>query len=240
MFKSSFLIDMIRKNISLEDEELKKIEKIVLKHNGNFSAAIREIIDVSSGYIDDSGNFRNIENTKNAYEGFLIPKKLFKWFLTLTEGSLPDHDTIVSINEKSDIQKESDLRGIISLCDELSVSHKIEIDDSEEITSIRIELGGERLTTEFMASISSSYMGYNGYILESISKHASHISIKFNKGGSYEDIRDSLIKNFGYRHIIMQEIFDKPVFWNNIIHSTIEWSDLQRYKYPKMYNQRRY
>ncbi|MDY6930621.1 MAG: hypothetical protein SVJ22_01730 [Halobacteriota archaeon] len=231
---------MIRKNISLDDGELKKIEKVVLKHNGNFSAAIREIIDASSSFIDDSGNFKHIENTKNDYEGFLIPKKLFKWFLALTEGSLPDHDTIFSINEKGDIQKVSDLGGITSLCDELSVSYKIEIDDCEEITSIKTELGGERLATEFMANILSSYMGYNGYILEGVSKHASNISLIFNKGGSYEEIRDSLIKNFGFRHIILQEIFDKPVFWNNIINSTIEWSDLQRYKYPKMYNQRRY
>ena len=36
----------VRKNISLENVHLKKLEPLVQKHNGNFSAAMREIIDL--------------------------------------------------------------------------------------------------------------------------------------------------------------------------------------------------
>jgi hypothetical protein len=36
----------IRKNISLETGHLQKLEPLVRKHNGNFSAAMREIIDL--------------------------------------------------------------------------------------------------------------------------------------------------------------------------------------------------
>ena len=231
---------MIRKNISLDEEHLKKIEPIVLKHNGNLSAAVREIIDVSNIFINDFDDLESIKDIKRDYEGVLIPKKLFDWFLTLTEGCLPDHDTIESLNEKCEIQTISDISSIISLYEGLSVSHKIEFDEGEGITSVRVELSGERLETEFMANITASYIGDNGYILSDVSKHASFISLTFEKRGSYEEIRDSLIKNFGFRHIIIQEIFDKPVFWNNVISSTMEWSDLQRHKFPKIYNQRKY
>lgn len=34
-----------RKNISISDEELEHISKLVKKHQGNFSSAIREMID---------------------------------------------------------------------------------------------------------------------------------------------------------------------------------------------------
>lgn len=234
---------MIRKNISLDEEDLKKIEPIVHKHNGNLSAAIREIIDVSNIFLndfDDLDDLESIKDLKKDYEGVLIPKKIFYWFLTLAEGCLPDHDTIESLNEKCEIHAISDISSIISLCEGLSVGHKIDFDEGEEITSVRVELSGERLETEFMANITSSYMGDNGYILSDVSKHASFISLTFEMGGSYEEIRDSLIKNFGFRHIIMEEIFDKPVFWNNVIGSTMEWSDLQRHKFPKIYNQRKY
>jgi len=44
---------MIRKNISLYEEDMKKIGRIAEKHEGNLSAAMREIIEFGRMYRGD-------------------------------------------------------------------------------------------------------------------------------------------------------------------------------------------
>ena len=256
---------MIRKNISLEKDDLKKIESIVDKHEGNLSAAIREVINFADYAINNFGDLESVKKIDGSTDGVVFPKGILVWLLIQTEGCLPDFKTIDSITEQCEIEKKKDvscnLSCMVGLCEKLSVEYEIKFDNKAKYDKvpghdngqkdknphgIEIDLHGERLQTEFIAKIISCILGTScilgerrNYILSNVSKHASFISMRFDQGGSYEDIRETLIKYFGNRHVMTQEIFDKPVFWNNVITSTMEWSDIQKHKYPKIYDQKR-
>ncbi|MDY6965923.1 MAG: hypothetical protein SVM80_08150 [Halobacteriota archaeon] len=230
---------MIRKNISLEKDDLKKIEPIVDKHNGNLSAAIREIIGFADDALKNFGDINSAKNFERATNGVVISKGILNWLLEQTEGCLPDYEAIDRITERCDTKNGIDFSCIMNMCDELTVDHKIEF-DQENPSSINVELNGKRLQTEYVAKIISCILAEKRYILSDVSKHASSISLKLDKEGSYEEIREKLLKHFGDRHVMMQEILDKPVYWNNVIISTTEWSDIQKYKFPRIYIQKKY
>ena len=235
---------MIRKNISLEKDDLKKIEPIVIKNRGNVSAAIREIINFTDYVTNNIGDIESIKKFYKSTKGVTIPKGILRWFLIQTEGCLPDFEVIDSITETCTMTKRTDLscslECISDLCNELSVKYSFEPDKKSDPNYINIDLHGEKLETECTAKIVSCILGEKGYILSGVSKHTSFISLKLSKGGIYEDIREELLKHFGDRHVILQEILDKPVFWNNVITSIIDWSVIQKHKFPMIHNQKKF
>src|SRR5659263_775801 len=68
-------IMIVTRHISLDNDCLAKMEPYVEKHKGNFSAAIREIID-RAGKNSELENISTIDDT------------LFKWMLNETDGLL--------------------------------------------------------------------------------------------------------------------------------------------------------
>ena len=84
---------MIRtKHISLDDDCLKRIEPFVHKHGGNFSAAIREMIERAEETLPDSS--------------IIVDEALFDWLLNETRGRLiPDSvlDMIIDPSLNSNI-----------------------------------------------------------------------------------------------------------------------------------------
>jgi hypothetical protein len=121
---------------------------------------------------------------------------------------------------------------------------EVDADDKRNPSEVAIRVSGERTHVEFVAKIISCFLAENkGLAVEDVSRHATSITVKLKKGGEmkkemeedYKKMRDSLIKHFGERHVMMQEIQDKPKFWNSMINATAKWSDVQRYKYPRIY-----
>ena len=47
---------VVRKNISLEQTHLKKLDSLILKHKGNLSAAIRDAIDITDASLKRYGS----------------------------------------------------------------------------------------------------------------------------------------------------------------------------------------
>src|SRR3990167_2927145 len=67
------------KNISLDDECIKKMESLVSRHQGNFSAAIRELIDSSQRSV--------LPERASAVDEIIL-----NWLLNETDGRLiPDN-----------------------------------------------------------------------------------------------------------------------------------------------------
>ena len=79
--------------------------------------------------------------------------------------------------------------------------------------------------------------------MDDVFRHTTFTTVKLKKvavggrgsEGDYKKVQDSLIKHFGKRHVMMQEILSKPKFWNSMIDATAKWSDVQRHKYPRIY-----
>ena len=96
-----------RKTVSLSEEDLQKLNPVLKKHNGNFSAAVRELIALGDVMIH---RFSTVENAvrelhpkkslpqelvENRY-GIILPYSFVQWGLRLSEGFLPPKGSLVT------------------------------------------------------------------------------------------------------------------------------------------------
>ncbi|KYK34491.1 MAG: response regulator [Theionarchaea archaeon] len=96
-----------RKTLSLSEGDIQKLEPMLKKHKGNFSAAVRELIDLGGVMISRFGSIDNAvqelhprkslpqELVENRY-GVVLPYSLVQWGLRLLEGFLPPQSTLVT------------------------------------------------------------------------------------------------------------------------------------------------
>jgi hypothetical protein len=231
---------MIRKNISLYDEDLKKIGGLIEKHEGNLSAAMREIIDFVDFMLWKFSSLEEAKKIEKRTRGIYIPNEMMNWFLTYTSECLLDDDAVGSLEEIHSIESVSDLAEIAGII--CSVKIQVDTDDDRNPSEVTIRLTGERTHTEFVAKIMGCFLAENkGLAVEDVFRHTTFTTVKLKKyeGGksesNYKKMRESLIKHFGGRHVMMQEVLNKPQFWNSMINATSDWGDVQRYKYPKIY-----
>ncbi|MCX9084616.1 MAG: hypothetical protein OIN87_07465 [Candidatus Methanoperedens sp.] len=97
----------VRKNISLENIHLKKLEPLVQKHNGNFSAAMREIIDLIDIMTKDPAAVNGlIDGLKTDYN---LTENVFYWLIKQARGRLIDPEYLNSIIDPAKIVLLSDL-----------------------------------------------------------------------------------------------------------------------------------
>ena len=231
---------MIRKNISLYEEDMKKIAKIVERHEGNLSAAMREIIDFVDFMLRKFGSFEEARKIEKRVKGVCLPYGMLNWFLTYTNECLPDEAAAGSIEEICAIESVSDLAEIAGMG--LPIELNVTANDERNPSEVEVKITGERMYTEFVAKTIACFLaGSRGMEVEEVSQHATSITVRMKRAGNtntesdYKRVRNSLIKYFGARHIMMQEILNKPRFWNDMINATAEWGDVQRYKYPQIY-----
>jgi hypothetical protein len=78
---------MIRRNISLYEEDMKKIEGIVEKHEGNLSTAMREIIDFVDFMLRKFDSLEEAKKIGREIKGVCIPDTILNWFLTYTKAT---------------------------------------------------------------------------------------------------------------------------------------------------------
>ena len=231
---------MIRKNISLYEEDMKKIAKIVEKHEGNLSAAMREIIDFVDFMLRKFGSLEEARKIEKRKKGVCLPYGMLNWFLTYTSECLPDEAGAGSIEEICAIESVSDLAELAGMG--FPIELNVTANDERNPSEVEVKIIGERVYTEFVAKTIACFLaGSMEMEVEDVSQHATSITVRMKRAGNtnterdYKRMRNSLIKYFGARHIMMQEILSKPRFWNDMINATAEWEDVQRYKYPRIY-----
>jgi CheY-like chemotaxis protein len=96
-----------RKTFSLTKSDMLKLDPLLEKHNGNFSAAIRELIALGDEMSSRFGSLENAlremhpkkslqqELVENRY-GIILPYALMQWGLRLLEGFLPPKGSLVT------------------------------------------------------------------------------------------------------------------------------------------------
>lgn len=86
---------IVRKNISLTEEYLKKLEPLKQKHKGNLSAVFRDIIDIADAVLNDPDSAKQLisqlKKEQNLTSSTLI------WALQNTAGRLPDEEIVRTI-----------------------------------------------------------------------------------------------------------------------------------------------
>lgn len=211
----------IRKNISLEKGHLQKIEPLVLKHNGNFSAAMREIIDLIDTMIKEPDTLnRIIDGLKVDYN---LTEMGVYWLIKQARGRLIDPEILNNIIDPAKIVQLSDLEKYV---DEMTSGGcwqtKIKIDGNDNNvnpSSVRVTLTGNSVyKMEFIGGMISSFLvkQKNQEIL-SIKKMSNSMIINFRKQENTNLAVQSLYNYFGNMEDITSEISRKPDFWKCII-----------------------
>jgi len=241
---------VVRKNISLEPNYLKKLEPLTSKHNGNLSAAIRDAIDVAEvslhryGSIEEAiskivsykkdltGREESIESGKN----ILLSRPIFRWMLEFTKGILLENElfeevldplkiiTISELDKKiNEISRESGWNCQISLfC----------MDDINPTTATVTIAGDNEYYRDFVAQLVVMFLTNNkGLDIDVVHKRATstRIDLKCREKGTQPVVANEY---FGYLKDMMREFKSREEFWKNIveIYSSVNYNMVSLYK----------
>lgn len=202
---------IVTRHISLDNDCLQKMEPYVEKHKGNFSAAIREIID-KAGKNSELENISTIDDT------------LFKWMLNETDGLLvPDNvldDMIDPLLMNSMGKLEDYLKNKFNEL-EWNVDFSMKYDNDTLPQELLIEIKGAPQKIRFIARMLSQFLVNN-----SAEKSPLEISSVFNMDGgirvelsksSKKEGTDSLVESFGGLNRVITAIKSRPAFWKSVI-----------------------
>jgi predicted hydrocarbon binding protein len=202
---------IVTKHISIDKECVEKLKPQLERHNGNFSAAIRDIID---------------RNGKSVFpdNSSAIDTPLFIWMLAEVEGILiPDHilDELIDpilINSIKNLEEclNSRFKEL-----EWDIGIEFKYDNNTFPSGILIEIRGETNKIRAVACILSQYMVKNslGKIpleIMSVFNLNEAIKVEFVKSNK-KDAQNSLFTFFGQREEMIKGINSRPDFWRSIV-----------------------
>lgn len=201
---------MIRtKHISLDDECIKRMEPFINRHQGNFSAAIREIINLSEHPTPENS--------------CVVDESLFRWLLEEANGRLIPENIIDIIIDPLLIKNMDQLNRYINRrLNELNwkITLNIKYDDVSSPSRISIGIIGASYKINVIALILSQFIIKNSlspFKIISFADLGNDIKIELSKAVNNKEARDSLITFFGDFEDIAQAAKSHPAFWKCIV-----------------------
>jgi len=211
----------VRKNISLEKGHLRKLEPLVQKHKGNFSAAMREIIDLIDTMAKHPEAVNNlIDGLKTDYN---LTENVVYWLIKQARGRLIDPEHLNSIIDPAKIVLLSDLEKYIDdMTNGVSWQTQIKIEDYDDNvfpSHVKVTLSGNsNYKMEFLGGMISSFLViHKKQEIISVKKMSNKITVNFRKQSNMNLARQSLINFFGDMEDISSEILKKQEFWKCIV-----------------------
>ncbi len=226
---------IIRKNITIENTQLKKLEPLINKNEGNLSAAIREAIDISDIVLRHYGTVEKVlsniasekeeitdrEKSIESGKNVMISSPVFMWMLKYTKGIPIDHEILDELLDPLKIRTISELDNHINVMSRESgwnceVSVFCMDDMNPETATVAIS-GNNELYRDFLAQLVIMFMVYNkGLDIDIIHRRATSVRIDLKK--QEEGVQWSAANNqFGYLKEAMDELISKREFWKNLI-----------------------
>jgi hypothetical protein len=211
----------VRKNISLEKGHLRKLEPLVLKHKGNFSAAMREIIDLIDTMTRDPEAINNlIDGLKTDYN---LTENVNFWLIKQARGRLIDPEHLNSIIDPAKIVLLSDLEKYMDdMTTGASWQTNIRIEDYDDNVNpsyLTLTLSGNsNYKLEFLGGLISSFLVlHKKQEIVSLKKMSNKITVSFRKQIGANQAKQSLINYFGDMEDLSTEILKKLDFWKCIV-----------------------
>lgn len=202
---------IVTRHISLDNDCIDKMQPYVEKNNGNFSAAVREIID-------QAGKYSSLQNSSS------IDSSLFKWMLAEMDGRLAPENVLdemldpVLINSIRGLEKSLQNR-FIEL--EWNIDLAIKSDNDSSPYDVLIELKGAPQKIKFVACILCQYLVKNSpdqasLGIRSISNFSDCLKIELARSNK-KDAQNSLYNFFGGMDEVIKAIKTRPSFWKTVI-----------------------
>ncbi len=206
---------IVTRHISIDNDCLKKMEPFVVKHNGNFSAAIREIID----HAGKSGFPRN---------STAVDVSLFKWMLDMLDCVLiPDEvlDEMIDPMLINSMKKLEEYLGSRFRELEWDIDISLKYDSDRFPLDVLIEIKGDFHKIRVAACIICQYIVKNSVKnvpleIKSASNQNDCIKIEL-LGSNKKEALNSLKTHFGEMDEVTWAIKSRPDFWKALINRHI-------------------
>jgi len=241
---------VVRKNISLEQTHLKKLDPLILKHKGNLSAAIRDAIDITEaslkrygsvedaiiGINSDKKNLTGIEESINSGINVLLSRPIFLWMLKWVRGIPFENEKFEDVLDPLKINTISELdKRINDISRESGWNCQVSIFCIDDINpaSVTVTIASDNeLYREFVAQLVVMFLAnYKSLDIDVVHKRTTSIRIdlKAREKGTQPF---AAIKYFGYLKDIMNELRSKEEFWKNLmeIYSAVNYNMVSIYK----------
>lgn len=230
---------LIRKNISLDDKYLKKLQPLLDANDGNLSAAVRdtiEIADTALTYhksIDEAINFlketpakEELSDTIKNGENVIINNTMLDWLFRYTKGRLTDGELVnelINPFEISDMGELEDYLNRISRNYQWTIRTSIKCEDIHNPESALILLSNATVNSrEFFAQLIAHFLArWKQLDVEHIFRRANstQISFKKNLSVSQNETMPGIRKHFGYLDIVCRELDDNTEFWTQLMYT---------------------
>lgn len=241
---------VVRKNISLEPNHIKKLEALTLKHNGNLSAAIRDAIDITdislhrygsveeaiSNIVSDNKIHNEREESIESGRNILLSRPIFLWMLRSTKGIPLDNEIIEEILDPLKIITISELDATINkLASESGLNCQVSLfcmDDINPATATVTISGDNEFYRDFVAQLVVMFLANNkGLDIEAAHKRPTSTRIDL-KRREKDAPPVAALKYFGYLSEAMKEFRSKEEFWTNLfeIFGSVNYNMVSLYK----------
>ena len=203
---------MLRKNVSISDTHLKMLDPLLKKHQGNLSAAMRDIIDFTGFVTENMGSLETakdlfkeknhaMEQTRNRIYGITIPLTMFRWLLSNRKSSLPPINEAIQLFSQQNINSYdiNTLNKVIN--EEISfLNWPISVNIGSENGQISIQITGiDPEINSFYAKLITMYLS-NNKSPQKISKllnYPASIFMLFGSASTQEEALKSMYEAFG-------------------------------------------
>ena len=225
---------MIRKNVSLDEAHLRKLQPLLEKHGGNLSAAIREVIDLVIPGSESHGAPDEIAENLSKRESFpetreqliqsgecvMMSQKTMKWLVKSSAGKLMDEDVVHELLNPYFLHTVPELKEFLN-CGSKRMGWKIEVLFSfkEEVKPESFSMdfiGGDRDFRELLVGAVCIFLArWMNFDVEAVHRKSNSITIylkSFVRHG-LQDQAPGVSKHFGSKDLLYREIERKPDFW---------------------------
>lgn len=238
---------LIRKNISLDDKYLKKLQPLLDMKDGNLSAAIRDTITLADTalkyhdsveeavrYLKASKNPQEQKNISPNEENKVINRTTLEWLFRHTRGRLADEELVNELINPFEIE---DLKGLEAYLNRTSEKNKwdvrvsISCKESQNPASVQILFSNATPNSrEFFTQLVALFLAkWKRLDVDHVFRRANstQVSFKKNLSASPQEIMPGIRKHFGYLDIVCREIDDNPEFWTQLMYTyNVERSNL--------------
>ncbi|MDP2841600.1 MAG: hypothetical protein Q8O17_04915, partial [Candidatus Methanoperedens sp.] len=226
---------VVRKNISLEQSHLKKLESLTQKHNGNLSAAIRDAITITEASLHryntveealsrinaDKKELTSREESIESGKNVLIGRPIFLWMLKWTKGIPLEKEIIDELLDPLKIITISELdKKINEISRDSGWNCKVSLfcmdDIAPSTATVSIE-GDNGLYRDFLAQLVVMFLAYNkGLDIDVVHKRATavRIDLKSREKGTQPLVTK---QHFGHLKDVMNEFKSTEDFWRKLV-----------------------
>ncbi len=201
----------VSRHISIDDEHVRKMKPYMDKHNGNFGAAMRDMIAQAGKY--------NPHMNSSA-----IDISLFNWMLSEIDDILVPDDILDELIDPVMINSIETLEEYLNrrFCElEWDIQLGLKCDNDIYPSDILLEIRGSPRKVKFVACLLSQYLVKNSLAhaplaITSLVNFNECIRIELLRSNK-KDSRDSLVRFFGGMDEVVKTIKSRPVFWKSIM-----------------------